>query len=269
MESFFKHGNSLALYRVIGEHQAYWDSQYQSVALQQVFLSAQTGALGEFEQPFLKYLPREGPILEAGCGTGKYVWALRARGYKIEGIDYAAETIGRIRQVDATLDVRVGDIYAIDRPDNHYAAYISIGVLEHNFNGQDAGLAEAYRVLRPGGIGLITVPYLNCPRRRVWRTVSEAVAPELPGGLCFYQDHLDIQTFKLQLEKTGFQLLEQFPYLLFGGLIRDWRLGRWLYQRNFFSWRLSQFIKKLCQLSPEVIRRDLSHMMLFVVLKPR
>ena len=80
---FYKHGMNLALYRAIGEHQDYSELQYQSVSLPQIFQSAQTGVLGEFELPFMQYLPQQGTILEAGCGTGKYVWALRARGYQV------------------------------------------------------------------------------------------------------------------------------------------------------------------------------------------
>jgi SAM-dependent methyltransferase len=267
-QEYRKHGPNLALYLEIGDLQDLWDNRWQASNLEYVFTRARLGHLGEFEYPFKRYLPKDGIILEAGCGTGRYVCALQKLGYEIEGIDYAASTISRIHEVDPTLNVRVGDINHIDCPDNHYAAYISIGVLEHNFNGICQGLSEAFRVLRPGGVSLISVPYLNWPRRRTYRDSSIAETEELLNGLRFYQDHLDVSEFVQQANEIGFTLLEQYPYLLVGGLTRDWRLGRWILSHNYFSWRLGRLFKRLCEKAPGWIRRDLSHMIMFICQKP-
>jgi SAM-dependent methyltransferase len=267
MEAYFRHGTSLALYRDIPEHQQYWDEHWNAASLIAVLQRASTGDLDEFEYPFGKYLPRQGLVLEAGCGTGYYVGALQKRGYQVEGIDYAAETIQGILALDPSLPVRVGNIYAIDCPDCYYAAYISIGVLEHNYAGPEAGLREAYRVLQHGGVALITVPYLNWPRRNVWRKAIEAQSRELAEGLRFYQDHLDVSVFSDQLNAAGFKILERYPYALYSGLIRDWLLFRWLRQKGFFPWRLHKIIKRLCLNAPDFMRRELSHMMLFACQK--
>jgi SAM-dependent methyltransferase len=266
LEAYYKHGSNLALFRSIGEMQDYWEEHWQG-NFSSLLESARLGKLGEFEYPFTKYLPKDGPILEAGCGRGKYVCALQSLGYQIEGIDYAAKTIQQIRAIAPDLDVREGNIYAIDRPDNTYAAYISIGALEHDFAGPLAGLAEAYRVLCPGGLALISVPYLNWPRRRLWRNLPEALSEELSNGLRFYQDHLDEEHFAQEIQATGFTILEIFPYGLLGGFVRDWRLGRWLHRHHFYSYRLYQLIRKTCQHSPLWLRRDLSHMMMYICQK--
>jgi SAM-dependent methyltransferase len=266
-DKYFKHTTNLAAYRRIGDLRDYWESRWQVAPIEQILETGRKGGLGELEYPFVKYLPKDKPILEAGCGKGKYVCALRARGYHVEGIDYAEKTVELLKTADPTLDVSVGDILAIDKPENYYGAYISIGVLEHNFDGPHSGLKEAYRVLRPRGVALITVPYLNWPRRRLWHRVPEVSSPILSDGLRFYQDHIDVPTFTRQLAEAGFTVLELYPHVLFGGLVRDWRLGRWLYGRNFFSWRLSQYIRASCRSAPNWLRRDLSHMMLFVCRK--
>jgi SAM-dependent methyltransferase len=267
-QAYFRHATSLALYRQIGGHREFWEEQWKPVAMQPLFERSRRGELGEFEYPFCKYLPLTEPVLEAGCGTGKYVCALQARRYNVEGIDYAAETIRRVQEADPSLCVRVGDIFAIDRPDEFYGAYISIGVLEHSFEGAQAGLIEAYRVLRLGGFALISVPYLNRPRKRVWRHAPIAASAELPGGLRFYQDHLDVNCFARQLGEAGFDVRELYPYALFGGLIRDWRIGRWLHGRSFFSWRVSQLVKRACRAAPWWVRWNFSHMMMFICQKP-
>src|SRR3972149_4781459 len=45
------------------------------------------------EPLFQKYLPRAGRILEAGCGTGRWVFYLRSRGYDVCGVDLAPSAL--------------------------------------------------------------------------------------------------------------------------------------------------------------------------------
>lgn len=264
---FFQHGPNLALYKQIGEHKDFWSDHWQSSSIEQVHAKALSGSLDELENPLLQYLPRHGLILEAGCGTGKFVWALQSRGFSVEGVDYSDETIKRILAVDPAAKVRIGDIYHIDRPDGYYSGYLSIGVLEHNYDGPKEGLAEAYRILQPGGIACITVPLLNSPRKRKRRRLSEATAPLLNDGFRFYQDYVDEHEFSRLMESVGFTILTQYPHLLFGGLIRDFSWGRWLNSHGFFFHRLRNLVVRFCARAPLFLRRRYAHMMLFVAQK--
>jgi SAM-dependent methyltransferase len=264
---YFKQGPNLAVYRRIQEQQQFWEHRWQGMNLNSLLKKACHGKLGEMERPYRQYLPKDGPILEAGCGTGRVVCALQARGYTIEGIDYAADTIQRVRQVDPSLEVRVGDILAIDRPDGYYAAYISLGVLEHHNEGVQSGLNEAWRVLRLGGIAFIMVPYLNRARRSIYARAPEFDLQAVPAGYRFYQYQEDIGDFNEQLARAGFEILEVIPVQLFEGLTSDWRLGRWLEKRHFFSWKVSRGVKRLCEGVPSGIQLGYSHMLLFVCVK--
>ena len=264
---YFKHGPNLAVYRRIPEGNLYWEHRWQRMNLQTVLKIARRGQLGEMERPYRQYLPKDGPLLEAGCGTGRVVCALQARGYRVEGIDYAAETIARVQELDPTLDVRVGDIFAIDRPDGYYAAYISLGVLEHHLQGMQAALAEAWRVLRMGGIALIMLPYLNRPRARLYRRSPRFDPQAVPAGYCFYQYQEDIGDVNEQLTRAGFEILEALPLQLYEGLTDDFRLGRWLEKRHFFSWKFSRAVKRLCEGAPAGVKLAYSHMLLFACVK--
>ena len=265
---YFKHGPNLAVYRRIQEQQQYWEHRWQGMNLKVVLKKARSSRLGEMQRPYRQYLPKDGPILEAGCGTGRVVAALQACGYTVEGIDYAADTIQRVHQADSSLDVREGDIFAIDRPDGYYAAYISLGVLEHHIDGPQAALKEAWRVLRPvGGIALIMVPYLNRRRQRIYRLASDFDPSAVQTGYRFYQYQEDIGDFNEQLAQAGFEILEAIPTQLFEGLTSDWPLGRWLEKRHFFSWKLSQAVRRLCEGASSNFKLNYSHMLLFACVK--
>ena len=122
----FKSGSNLIVFREIGELQQYWEMRWKNARLRSMLKQARSERIDDFEAPFKMYLPKDGIILEAGCGTGRIVAALQARGFTVEGIDYASETIARVQEVDPSLDVRKGDILAIDRPDGYYGGYVSL-----------------------------------------------------------------------------------------------------------------------------------------------
>jgi len=263
----FKSGSNLIVFREIGELQQYWEMQWKNARLLAMLKQARSEKIDDFEAPFKMYLPKDGIILEAGCGTGRIVAALQARGFTVEGIDYASETIARVQEVDQSLDVRKGDILAIDRPDGYYGGYVSLGVLEHEINGPQAGLLEAWRVLRPGGVALIVVPYLNKPRKRKYKKAKELVSTDTTQGFRFFQYQFELGYFSRILDECGFKVIEQIPVMLFEGLAGDYSLGRWLGQHNFFSWKISRRLKKISEHAPAWLKQRNSSMMLFVIKK--
>ena len=117
------------------------------------------------EPYFLAHLPKDAPILEAGCGLGSWVVYLSDRGYDIAGIDNDASVIDRLKGWRPTLNVRCGDIRKLPYEDNALAAVISLGVMEHFQEGCGDAMKEAHRVLRPGGLLFFAVPMNNLFRR--------------------------------------------------------------------------------------------------------
>ena len=113
----------------------------------------------------LKYMPKTEKIIEAGCGLGRYVKYLSNKGYDIEGIEYNSEAVRIIREKDKTLTVIQGDVLKMPYPSNSIGGIISLGVIEHFIPGPFEVLNEMHRVLKPGGIAIISVPCLNLIRR--------------------------------------------------------------------------------------------------------
>ncbi|MGA1791512.1 MAG: methyltransferase domain-containing protein [bacterium] len=113
----------------------------------------------------LKYIPRRGKVIEAGCGLGRYVFYLRKLGIDIDGIDFHVPTM---KSVKAWADQKglfprfvAGNVRQLPYQENSISGYLSLGVMEHFVEGPKAALDQVYRVLRPGGIAIITTPSVS------------------------------------------------------------------------------------------------------------
>lgn len=165
----------------------------------------------EITSYFLKYLPKDDNILEAGCGLGAWVVFLREKGYRISGIDNDKKVIERLRHWDPALDVSCGTIDRLAYADCSLGSYISLGVVEHFEEGAQRPLKEAFRVLKPGGILILTVPYNNFFRKTVSHFLRDLYL--LWYRLRGYQAHFaeyryDEDEVIKMVEEAGFEIIE-------------------------------------------------------------
>ena len=109
----------------------------------------------------LELLPEKlGRVLDVGMGPGIMVEAVTARGGSFDGVDLSPEMVREARDNYGHLpnvSLREGNVEAIDAPDNSYDQVLAIAVIEY-LKTADRALAEISRVLRPGGIAIVTVP---------------------------------------------------------------------------------------------------------------
>lgn len=105
-------------------------------------------------------------ILDMPCGRGFYLNMLRyASGCRLIGAELDSEIMAKARQnVGHLPDVALtqANLYALPFPDATFDAVILSEILEH-VDDDVRGLREAYRVLKPGGVVVITVPHANYP----------------------------------------------------------------------------------------------------------
>jgi SAM-dependent methyltransferase len=143
-----------------------WDGASMNVELQAVRYPRSMATIHEYRP----YLPQNEFILEAGSGLSAVVITLREMGYTVTGLDYAENALHASRQHDPTLALAVGDVHALPYAPDSVGAYLSFGVLEHFEHGLGPALAEAYRVVKPGGVLVLTIPYPNIAQRLIaWR----------------------------------------------------------------------------------------------------
>jgi len=114
---------------------------------------------------FQKYLGgSNGKLLEGGCGYGAWCVWFKRRGHEVIGIENDERVVAKAKKYSPLIPIEVGDVVSLSYPDNSFDAYISLGVLEHFEQGPDRALAEAHRVLKPGGLAFISVPVLTVVR---------------------------------------------------------------------------------------------------------
>jgi ubiquinone/menaquinone biosynthesis C-methylase UbiE len=101
-------------------------------------------------------------ILDIGCGTGHLAGELMRRGYQAWGVDFSEGMVRYAREHYAADRFQVGDIEQIPFPDNTFDGVMSLGVMEY-LSRDEPALREMWRVLKPGGMAVITTPSALCP----------------------------------------------------------------------------------------------------------
>jgi SAM-dependent methyltransferase len=157
-------------------------------------------------------LPRHGLVLEAGCGLGAYVVLLRERGYSVVGADWSFEALRRCRRASRTAPLTVMDLGVLGITDASVAAYLSLGVVEHDPDGPGRILRDAHRVLAPEGRLILSVPYMNGARRLSRPYLVRLQASVRAQGGEFYQYAFTAAELREMLRAHGFHVLSLTPY---------------------------------------------------------
>lgn len=200
-----------------------------------------------------KYLEVGNRYLDAGSGLGGWMAFLRARGYQFEGIEPSHEKVEMIGKLDPELPIRAGDLKSLPHNDSFFDGYVSIGSWEFEEDGTDALMKEATRVLKPGGILILEVPYSNPFRRWTYlplKSIEVFVRESLLGHKATFAYHMFRKgDFLSLLREHGFELQELAPHDLpdeksHYGLWVDWPFlrGSHPYRLNAFGLWLKRWL---------------------------
>jgi len=162
----------------------------------------------------LERLPKNGRIVDAGCGTAKWVRYLRQRGYRIAGLDISYRACRIARDNDPDVDLAVGDARCAPFGDASVDAVLSLGVVEHDESGPLDGLRELHRILVPGGLLVLEVPFDNLARRLVTNHAYDRVNRRRRRegwSLGFSEYRYDAAEMRNFLARAGFDVVGVFP----------------------------------------------------------
>jgi SAM-dependent methyltransferase len=152
-------------------------------------------------------------VLDLGCGGGRHAFECFRRGAHVIALDLresdlrgagamfqAMRDAGEVPDDARAMPVR-GDAYHLPFPDGAFDVVIASEILEHIPRDHDA-IAEAVRVLRPGGRLAVTVPRW-WPERVCW-ALSDAYHEVEGGHVRIYRsDELVSKLRAAQLLPTG------------------------------------------------------------------
>ena len=112
----------------------------------------------ELDLPFvdaiLDSLPT-GTAVDTACGTGRLVRRLAGRGHRALGIDRSDDMVRQARRTCRDLPFVVGDLHDLPLPDSSVDLVTNALALTH-VNDLDRVMSELARVLRPGGVAVIS-----------------------------------------------------------------------------------------------------------------
>ncbi len=187
-------------------------------------------------------------LLEAGCGSGRWVRYFQDRGYRVTGLEINDKAVAMTKRVWPDLNVICGDCESSPFPDNYFDGVLSFGVVEHWTEGPQKPLADIYRILKPGAKAFISVPCQNTVRRirrALWLDelfqAPRSLASRLIKGKKkplnrlsphkhfvvnppwgpFFEYRMTSSQFRAEIEKSGLKIIEHTPIGHIDGIYHD------------------------------------------------
>jgi SAM-dependent methyltransferase len=142
---------------------------------------------------------RPGRLLDVGCGTGDLAAIFARRGWSAAGIEPSAEAARHARAIG--VEAVAGTLADAPWEDGSFDAVLFNHSLEHIPEPAEA-LAEAARLLRPGGLLAIAVPNFGSWHRRFFGSAWFQL--DLPRHL----QHFDRDSLSTLVEAAGLRPVE-------------------------------------------------------------
>ena len=183
----------------------------------------------------LESLPRDGVVLDAGCGTGAFAIHLLRKGYRIVAIDLSRDACSIAAQNEEALPLIEADTQQLPLRDSSVDAILSLGVVEHDEAGPAEGLAALRQVLKPDGLLFLSIPFNSLFRRVISNPIYDYVTWKRRRegwSLGFSEYRFTRREMARYLRDGGFDVLSVHPNDLYSPM----NMGFWVdYQQPVVS----------------------------------
>jgi SAM-dependent methyltransferase len=250
---------------------------------------------------FLQLFRDKQPVLEAGCGSGRWCGWFFKNGIRSDGVEWSRELCRRAQSEIPNCRFVPCDMEQSPFKNGCYGGLIALGSIEHNAKGPVATLKEFHRVMRPGAVAVITVPFGGRLRRMLGLLVRPIVRCKgnnfirrLYGkrpvhgttfreakrgtngawdprfgfgehGWFFYEYEFNKTQMRKFLADAGFEIQREFIGFGNEGLLHNFGplAGRWNHERGDVDFTaLGTLFKRIIPVS------IVGHMLCYVVQKP-
>jgi SAM-dependent methyltransferase len=153
------------------------------------------------------------PALVLARNTNCELYATDIRDYFIPSTSQFLTNLGLGHRLGRNIHLEVQDARELTYPDASFDRVFSISVLEHiPDHGDSEAMREIARVLRPGGILTLTVPFKASGYREDWVRGKVYERAGDASGSTFYQRHYDEDTLNTRLIAPSELAGEQIVY---------------------------------------------------------
>ena len=108
--------------------------------------------------PFLERIPKDGRILDAGCGSGRDSKAFLQQGYQVEAFDATAE-MAKLASQHTGLSVKQMTFSDVDTVNRYDGIWCCASLLHVSTAELPDAMAKLARALKPGGIWYVSFKY--------------------------------------------------------------------------------------------------------------
>lgn len=176
-----------------------------------------------------------GKLLDVGCGGGRFLNRIRKRGWQVEGIDFDEQAT---KKVTARYGIKthVGDLNQCALPANSFDVITMSQTIEHLYD-PNATLRESLRILKPGGLLVITTPNVNSVGATEFGSFWRGW--EAPRHLQLFS----VESLQRLTQRKGFEIIEARTYSAGSAVV--YRVSRtnqkarkltWLEELNMLIW---------------------------------
>lgn len=240
-----------------------WEEIWDNASIEVELEAVRSPRSMETIHRYAAYLPTDEVILEAGSGLSAVILTLKAMGFRrVIGLDYAVNALQASRAYDPSLALLGGDVHRLPFAANSIGAYLSFGVLEHFETGMAKPLAEAYRVLKPNGVLVLTIPYPNVVHELVtWKRRLQGKSALTDDS--FYESTYTRRALEAAVTAAGFIVLAAVPTSHDFTL---WGLGGPFRAPGYY--RTSRLAERLGAVVKRILPWAFNYMTLIVARKP-
>jgi SAM-dependent methyltransferase len=164
---------------------------------------------------FREYLGSGGKrILESGCGSGRWMAFFEKLGNRAFGVDDSWGPLSTARAHDPNMNLVRGNALLTPFKDDSFDAAFSSYVAEHFEEGPEPLFREIHRVMKPGALFFVVVPYNNTFRRYVVNPILMTLWKlwKMRGrGLGFTEFRYSRDEMDGFLRRTNFEIVDVRP----------------------------------------------------------